>query len=419
MAMDIVREGVAEKKRRRRIIYGAVLVVLIPLVTYGISQLKPAPPSVDRAVVWVDTVKRGEMLRQVRGLGTLVPEDIRWIPALNQGRVERIILRPGAQVKPDSVILVLSNPELERQALDAELQFKAAEADYKNLTVQLESQLLNQQAAAATVEADYNQAKLQAEVDDQLFKEGLGSELNQKRSKVRADELATRIVLERKRLEIASDAVDAQLAAQQTRVDQFRALAEQRKHEVNSLHLRAGVSGVLQLVPVEVGQQVQPGVNLARVADPSRLKAEIRIPETQAKDVQIGQKATIDTRNGIVPGRVIRIDPSVQQGTVLVDVGLEGELPTGARPDLSVDGTIEIERLPDVLYVGRPVQGQPNSTVGLFKLVDEGREAVRVQVKLGRSSVNTIEIVEGLQVGDQVVLSDMANWDAHNRIRLN
>jgi HlyD family secretion protein len=418
--MDIARpDSYLRAKRNKRIAVIVGVVAVIVVVTLGLSQLQPAPPSVERATVWVDTVKRGEMLRQVRGLGTLVPEEIRWLPAETEGRVDQIILRPGAVVQPDSVILVLSNPEVERQALDAELQFKAAEAQMANLRVQLESTLLNQRAQAANIQAEYHQARLQAEVDEQLANEGLGSKLNYKRSKVRAEEFALRHELEQKRLEIAADAVKAQLAVQQATVDQLKALAGLRKQQLDALRVRARMAGVLQLVPLDVGQQVAPGTNLARVANPARLKAEIRIPETQAKDVLIGQKAEIDTRNGIVAGRVTRIDPAVQQGTVLVDVSLEGDLPPGARPDLSVDGTVEIERLADVMYVGRPVQGQPNSQVGLFKLTEDGREAALTTVKLGRSSVSTIEVVDGLKVGDRVVLSDMSAWDAHKRIRLN
>jgi HlyD family secretion protein len=418
--MDIARpDSYVRAKRNKRIAVIVGVVAVIVVVTLGLSQLQPAPPSVERATVWVDTVKRGEMLRQVRGLGTLVPEEIRWLPAETEGRVDQIILRPGAVVQADSVILVLSNPEVERQALDAELQFKAAEAQMANLRVQLESTLLNQRAQAANIQAEYHQARLQAEVDEQLANEGLGSKLNYKRSKVRAEEFALRHELEQKRLEIAADAVKAQLAVQQATVDQLKALAGLRKQQLDALRVRARMAGVLQLVPLDVGQQVAPGTNLARVANPARLKAEIRIPETQAKDVLIGQKAEIDTRNGIVAGRVTRIDPAVQQGTVLVDVSLEGDLPPGARPDLSVDGTVEIERLADVMYVGRPVQGQPNSQVGLFKLTEDGREAALTTVKLGRSSVSTIEVVDGLKVGDRVVLSDMSAWDAHKRIRLN
>ena len=416
--MDIPRPSAARAKRIRHSLYAMGVVILIPLVTIGLSRLKPAAPSVERATLLIDTVKRGEMLRQVRGLGTLVPEDIRWIPAMTEGRVERRVLRPGAVVTPDSVILELSNPDLERQVVDAEWQLKAAEAEYANLQVKLESDLLNQRAAAATVQADHRQAQLQADVDAQLVKDGLTSELNLKRSKVKAEELATRVELDQKRLDIAADAAKAQLAVQQAKVEQLRALYELRRKQFASLHVRAGVAGVLQLVPVEEGQQVAPGANLARVADPKRLKAEIRIPEVQAKDVQIGQVASIDTRNGIVPGRVTRIDPAVQNGTVTVDVTLEGVLPQGARPDLSVDGTIEIERLPDVIYVGRPVHGQPDSMVGIFKVSKDGKEATRVPVKLGRSSVSTIQILDGLEVGDQVILSDMSAWDAFDRVRL-
>jgi HlyD family secretion protein len=407
----------ARQKRIRRIGYALGVLILIPLVTWGLSRLRPAAPTVDSAV-WIDTVKRGEMLRQVRGMGTLVPEEIRWIPAATEGRVEQILLRSGAVVQSESIILVLSNPELERTALDAQLQLKAVEAELANLRVQLESQLLNQRAAAATIEADFRQAKLQAEVDDQLYKEGLTSDLNQKRSRLRAEELATRHELEQKRLAMAAEAIRAQLDVQKARVDQLRALAELRSRQLDLLRVRAGMPGVLQQVPVEVGQQVAPGTNLARVSNPSRLKAEVRVPETQAKDVKIGQVATVDTRNGTVAGRVVRIDLAAQQGTVAVDIGLEGTLPPGARPDLNVDATIEIERLTDVLFVGRPVQGQPDSTVGLFKVAEDGREAVLVPVKLGRTSVNTVEVVQGLQVGDRVILSDMSNWANFDRVRL-
>jgi len=417
--MDIPRPELARKKRIRRGMYAAGALIVIPAVTLAIARLKPAAPSVERATVWTDTVKRGEMLRQVRGLGTLVPEDIRWIPAATQARVDRIVVRPGAVVQPDTVILELSNPESDRDILDAEWQLKAAEAELANLRVKLESDYLTQRSAMAAIDADYRQAKLQAEVDQKLTAQGLTSELNYERSKVRAEVLATRLEIEHKRLDIASDAAKAQLAVQQAKVEQLRALYHLRRSQYDALHVRAGIAGVLQQVPVDVGQQVAPGTNLARVADPKRLKATIKIPEVQAKDVQIGQVAEIDTRNGVVPGRVSRIDPAVQNGTVTVDVSLDGALPQGARPDLSVDGTIEIERLADVLYVGRPVHGQPSSTVGIFKLVEGGKEAVRVQVKLGRSSVSTIEIVDGLKVGDQVVLSDMSNWDSFDRIRLN
>lgn len=416
--MDIPRPSAARRRRLRRVLYGLIGLGAIVLITVGVSRLKPAAPTVERATVWIDTVRRGPMLRQVRGLGTLVPEKIRWIPAITEGRVERRLVQPGAVVKVETVLLELSNPELEQAALEAEMQLKAAEAEYTNLRVQLESQLLTQQAQAAAVQAEYRQAKLQAEANEELAKDRLISELMLKLSKVRAEELAARFEIEQKRSSILSESVKAQLAAQQARVEQLRALFELRRSQVEALRVRAGIGGVLQQVLVEVGQQVTPGTNLARVADPTRLMAQIRIAETQAKDIQIGQQASIDTRNGVVPGHVIRIDPAVQNGTVTVDVALEGPLPKGSRPDLSVDGTIEIERLDDVLYVGRPAFGQERSVVGLFKLVNGGKEAVRVQVKLGRSSVNTIEILDGLHSGDQVILSDMSAWDAFDRIRL-
>jgi HlyD family secretion protein len=402
----------------RRAIYGAVVVVLVPLVTWGLNRLKPAAPSVDRAVVWVDTVKRGPMLRQVRGLGTLVPEDIRWIAATTDGRVEKIVLRPGARVQPDSVILELSNPELQQTTFDAGWQRKGAEADLNNLKAQLETELLNQRAAAATVESDYKQAKLTNETNEELYKGGLTSELILKQSQVRAQELATRNQIEQDRVASYARSAKARIAAAEATVERFRALEHLRQSQLDALKLRAGVSGILQLVVVEEGQRFTAGTNLARVADPARLKAQVRIAETQAKDIVIGQLGSIDTRNGIVEGHVARIDPSVVNGTVTVDVTFTGELPQGARPDLTVDGTIEIERLTDVVYVGRPAFGQEKSTVGLFKLTEGGQEAVRVQVKLGRSSVNTIEILDGLKPGDQVILSDMSAQDQFDRIRL-
>jgi HlyD family secretion protein len=374
---------------------------------------------VEKATVWPDTVKRGPMLIQVRGLGTLVPEEILWIPATTDGRVVRRFVLPGSPVTADTVVLELTNPELEQLALDAEWQLRAAQAQLNSLKAQLESQLLDQKAAAATVQSEYQQAKLNAEKDEELAKLGLGASLNVKLSKAKAEALTTRNSIEQQRLQVSSDSVKAQLDAQKARVEQLRALYELKRTQLDSLRVRAGAEGVLQELPVEVGQRVAAGTILAKVVQPTRLKAQLKIPETQAKDVQIGQVASIDTRNGIIPGSVMRVDPAVQNGTVTVDVKLEGALPKGARPDLSVDGTIEIERLRDVLYVGRPAFGQPNSTVGIFKLEAGGKEATRVQVKLGRSSVNTIEILSGLQVGDQVILSDMSAWDAFNRIRLN
>ncbi|HEU5181155.1 MAG TPA: HlyD family efflux transporter periplasmic adaptor subunit [Candidatus Polarisedimenticolia bacterium] len=409
----------AANKRKRRIWIGAGGAVLVALVTFGLSRLEPAAPSIEKGTVWMDTVKRGPMLRQVRGSGTLVPEEIRWIPAVTEGRVERRVVLPGTAVKTDTVILELSNPELEVAATDAASELHAAEAEATNLKVQLESALLTQRAAAAGVQSDYRQAALQAQADDELAKNGLVADITQKLSRMRAEELKGRSEIEDSRLEMSARAAEAQLAVQQARVDRFRAAYKLRQDQLSALKVRAGVEGVLQLIPVEVGQRVQPGANLARVAEPGRLKAEVRIAETQARDIQIGQVASIDTRNGIIPGKVSRIDPSVQNGTVTVDVALEGALPKGARPDLTVDGTIELERLTDVLFVGRPAFGGEQSTVGLFKLEPGGSSASRVQVKMGRSSVNSVEILDGLKEGDQVILSDMSAWDAFDRVRLN
>ena len=393
-------------------------VLILGGTTLGLSRLRPAPPTVDRATIWTDTVKHGEMLREVRGLGTLVPVDIRWIPAQTSARVDKIVLQSGAIVKPDSVILELSDAQLQRDALDAEYAYKAAQADLANLKVQLASNLMTQKSAAADVESQYQQAKLQADADKQLFDQGLWPALVAKKSAVTAEQLAIRENLAEQQLEIVDDAAKAQIAAQQAHLDQQRVLYELKKDELDALHVRAGLSGVLSAVSVEVGQQVTPGTNLVRVADPSRLKATIQIPETQAKDVAIGQKASIDTHNGIVAGHVTRVDAAVVNGTVAVDVAFDGSQPPGARPDLSVDGTIEIERVPGILYVGRPVNGQTGATIGMFKLVAGDSEAVRVSVKLGRDSLNTVEVLQGLNVGDKVILSDMSAWDSADRVRL-
>jgi HlyD family secretion protein len=399
-------------------LYVGIAAISLAGVTYGVSRLRPAVPTVDRATIWTDEVKRGPMLREVHGLGTLVPEEIRWIPAQTQSRIDRIVIRPGATVKPDTIILELSNPELQRDVLDAEFQLKAAEADLANLKVQVQSDILNQKSIAATVHSEYEQAKIQLSVDEELHRQGIGPDVTVALSRVKAEQLGIRDKLEQDRTQNAIDTQSARIQAQQSHVDQQRALYDLRRSEADALHVRAGINGVLQLVPVEVGQHVEPGVNLARVADPAKLKAEIRIAETQARDIAIGQKASVDTRNGIVTGRVSRIDPSVQNGTVTVDVQFTEQLPLGARPDLSVDGTIELENLSNVLYVGRPVHGQSDSTISLFKVVDGGSEAVRTKVKLGRTSVNTVEILDGLKPGDQVILSDMTTWDRFDRLRL-
>jgi HlyD family secretion protein len=416
--MDIPRESAIRKRRIRRLIYLVGGLLAIGTVSFGLSRLKPAAPGVDKATVWVDTVKRGPMLLQVRGLGSLVPEEILWIPATTDGRVVRRFILAGTPVKADTVIMELANPEQEQATLDAEWQLKAAEAQYKSLKAQLDSQLLDQKAAAATVQSDYTEANLNAEKDAELAKLGLGAELNAKVTRAKAEALATRNDIEKQRLAVSAASAKAQLDAQQARVEQLRALYGLKKAQLDSLRVRAGADGVLQELSVEVGQRVTEGTILAKVAQPTKLKAQLKIPETQAKDVQIGQSASIDTRNGIIPGHVMRVDPAVQNGTVTVDVKLDGPLPKGARPDLSVEGTIELENLADVVYVGRPAFGQPNSTVGIFKLDEDGKGASRVQVKLGRASVNSVEILSGLQPGEKVVLSDMSAWDAFNRIRL-
>jgi HlyD family secretion protein len=418
-AMDIPRPDVAAKKRKRRIITIAAVALGVILATIGLSRLKPAVPTVERSSVWIDTVKRGPMVRQVRGLGTLVPEDIRWIPANTEGRVEKIIIWPGTHVEPESVILELSSPELGQAAHDAELQATAAEAELTTLRATLQRGLLDQEATTAKAKSDYEQAKMERQTNDQLAKNGLIAELQYKTSKVKEAELENRNGIEEKRLKFAHDSIDPQLAGKQAAVDQAKQLAKLKADQVEALHVRAGMSGVLQQLPVQIGQRMKVGDNLARVADPTKLKAQVKIAETQAKDIQIGQKAVIDTRNGVVDGHVTRVDPAVEQGTVTVEVAIDGELPKGARPDLSVDGTIELERLNDVVYVGRPAFGQENNTVGVFKLVTGSNQAVRTPVKLGKSSVNTIEILNGLQPGDQVILSDTSAWDSHERIRLN
>ncbi len=417
--MDVKREGVAEaRKRKQRVLYVIGGVVFVVLAVW-VSRLEPAAPTVDRSTVWMDRVARGSMLRQVRGPGTLVPVEIRWVAARTEGRVERIVVLPGTDVEADTVVLEMSNPELEQSAQDVGLQLRAAEARYEDLKVQLQSQLLNQRAQAASVQADFRTAVLQLEADREIHAQGIIGNLALELSAERAKALEVRNQMEQERLAIATQSNEAQLAAEASRVSQLRALHNLRVSQVEGLRVRPGIRGVLQQVPVAVGQQVTPGLNLARVAQPEHLKAELRIAETQAKDVEINQRATIDTRNGIVEGRVMRIDPAVQDGTVTVDVELLGELPRGARPDLSVDGTVEIERLEDVLYVGRPAYGQAGTTVSLFRLLEDGVTAERVDVGLGKSSVNTIEIVSGLGEGDEVILSDTSAWDDYRKIRLN
>jgi HlyD family secretion protein len=417
--MDIPRQGVARKKKIKRFIYLGLVIATIPLITYGLSRLKPAAPSVDAGTLIIDTVKRGPMLRNVRGNGTLVPEDIRWIPAFTSGRVEKRLVQAGTNVTPSTILIVLSNPEVEQSLLEAQAQLRSAEAEYQNRKVDLETQLLNQRAQAATVQADFSQAKLTAEANEQLAKQGLVGELLLKQSRTRSEELATRFELEQKRLAMNQEAVKTQLAVQQALLEQRRALAQFRKQQVDQLQVRAGMNGMLQQLVVEVGEQVTPGQKLVRVADLTKLKAEVRIPETQLRDMAIGQIATIDTRTGIISGRVSRIDPAAEAGTVKVDVTLDGELPKGARPDMSVDGQIELERLDNVLFIQRPAMGQENSTVTLFKVTSDGTHAERTKVTFGRQAVVTMEIREGLNVGDRVIVSDTSAYDNVDRIRLN
>jgi HlyD family secretion protein len=418
--MDIARPEFRQRKRRQQIAGLAAGVVLLAGATVGVSRLKPAAPAVERSTVWTDTVRRGPMLRQVRGLGSLIPsqEFTRQIPAETEATVVRIRMLPGSQVTTETVLLEMRNPQVEQVALDAELQLKAAESEYQSLRVRLQSDLMNQKAGAATVTADYSQAKLQAETDKALYDLGVISGLTYQASKGKADELTMRNDIENERLDINQKAIASQLAEQQAKVDQMRALAELKRKQLDALNVRAGIEGVLVDLPLQVGQHVLPGMMLAKVVQPNHLIAELKISETQARDVQIGQPALVDTHNGTVAGTVTRVDPAVQNSTVTVNVKLDGALPKGARPDLSVDGTIDLEHLDDVLYVGRPAFGQENSTITLFKLDPDGKGAVRVPVKVGRASVNSIQILEGLSPGDNVILSDMSRSDNTDRIRL-
>src|SRR6516162_6553063 len=418
--MDIERPEFKKQKRRRQIIWMSVAAIVLGAVTLGVSRLKPAAPTVERATIWTDTVKRGSMLRQVRGLGSLIPshEDVQQIPAETEATVIRILQLPGSQVKPDTVLVEMTNPQLEQEALDADLQVKAAQAEYDSLKVKLQSDLMTQKAGAATVNADYSEAQRQAQTDKSLYDLGVISGLAAKASAGKAQELVTRNKIEDDRLKINEEAIKSELAVQQAKADQMRALAELKQKQLDRLRVRAGVEGVLVELPLNVGQHVLPGTELAKIVQPNHLMAELKIPETQARDVTIGEPASVDTHNGVIAGTVSRVDPAVQNGTVTVDVKLTGELPKGARPDLSVDGTIDLERLENVLYVGRPAFGQENSTISMFKLDPDGNTASRVQVKTGRASVNLIQIDSGLHEGDSVILSDMSRWDNTDRVRL-
>ncbi len=419
MGMDIQRTDFSKIKRRRQIAFGVLgAAALIGLVVF-VARLDPAAPAVARESLWLDTVKRGEMLREVRGPGTLVPREIRWIAAETAARVERIVIKPGAQVEPDTVILELSNPELVEAKLTAEAAQTAAQADYSARQMTLESQLLDQRANLAGIRGDFEAARLQAEAEGELAAKGIISKLQFRRTQLTAEQLELRVGIEEERIAKFERTIGAQLAADRARIEQLAHTAEQRRRQVDNLRLKAGIAGVLQQVPVQEGQQVMPGSNLARVAKPGELMAELRIPETQVKDVVFGQAVRVDTRNGIVAGRVTRIDPAVLNGSVLVDVELTGALPAGARPDLSVDGTIEIERLDNVLFVGRPAYGQPDSEVRLFRIDPESGLAMRVPVRLGRASVSLIEVAQGLEPGDQIILSDTSQWDDYDRLRVN
>jgi len=416
---DIARDPAILKRKRLRQAGMAVAAVLVLVVlSVALARMEPAAPSVERATVLEDTVKRGSIIRQVRGVGTLVPEDTRWLPATTEGRVDRIVLRPGASVKADSVILVLSNPQVEQEALNARLALQSARAGLDNLRAQLQNDLLTQQAQAAAIQSDFEQARLEAEANEALAKEQLVSELIRKQSHLRADTLKSRVEIETRRLTAARESIDARMRVQQTTVDQAQAMTDLYASRLRALQVTPGFAGVLQQVPVEVGQRVAPGQNLARVADPGRLKAELRVAETEARDIEVGQSAEIDTRTGKIAGRVSRKDPGAANGTVTIDVSLTDELPRGAVPDLSVDGTVQLERLENVLYVGRPSLGQDNSTTGLFKVTSAAGDASRVQVRFGTSSVNEIVVISGLKEGDRVVLSDMTAWDAYDRVRL-
>src|ERR1700760_42018 len=420
MTMDISRPDLKAKKRKRQVLTIAVGVVVLAVVTFLVMRLKPAAPTVDRSVVWTDTVKRGPMVRQGRGLGTLVPREdaIRQIPAKTEAPVVRILTLPGSVVKPDTVLLELADPQATQQALDAELSLKSARADLSNVQVKVQSDLMAQKSAAATVNADYNQAQRQAKTDKALFGLGVISGLAYNSSQGKADELTTRNKLEEQTININEKAVESQVAVQQAKVDQAQAIYDLKRQQLEALRVRAGISGVLTSLPMAVGQHVTMGTMLAQVVQPNQLKAQLKIPETQARDIQLGQPASIDTHNGIADGKVTRIDPAVVNGTVTVDAELVGTLPDGLRTDLSVDGTIDLERMKDVLYVGRPAFGNENSTITLFRLDPDAKGAVRVPVKVGRASVNAIQVIEGLHEGDTVILSDMSRNDNTDRIRL-
>jgi HlyD family secretion protein len=416
--MDIARPDLLKKKAARKRWMIASAVAGVAILTFAAATLKPAAPTVEKSTVWTDTVKRGEMKREVRGPGILVPKEVRWIAAETTARVERILVKPGAVVEASTVILELSNPEVLDAVLAARAALTAAEADYAARRMTLESQQLDQKATTAGIEADYEASRLQAEAEADLNKKGIISDINYRRTQLTADSLKVRIDIEKERATKFASTMQAQLAADRARIEQLQNTATLRERQADALRVKAGIAGVLQQVPVQEGAQVTAGANLARVAVPNVLMAELRIAETQAKDIVIGLNVAVDTRNGIVAGTVSRIDPAVMEGSVQVDVDLTGALPEGARPDLSVDGTIEIERLADVIYVGRPAYGQSGADTTLFRIDPDTMMATRVPVRLGRASVNLIEIVQGLKPGEQVILSDTAQWERYDRLKL-
>jgi HlyD family secretion protein len=417
--MDFVRDDLKQKRKRKRWTYSAGAAAVVLALVIFLAMLEPAAPSVERAALYIDTVERGEMLLQVRGPGVLVPSEIRWIAAASEARVDRVLVKPGAQVTEDTVLVEMSNPELEQQVFEVRAELTAAEADYAALEVQLRSEVLNQRAVIAAANAEYEGTRMEAEARAEVAAQGIIPAVDYRRVELAAEQLKVRLDVERERIKYLQDSLDARLRAARARIDQQKQNLAMRQNLLANLNLRAGVEGVLQALEVEAGQRVVPGANIARVARPDELMAELRIAETQAKDIQLGQTVDVDTRNGIVEGRVIRIDPAVVNGTVQVDVEIVGDLPPGARPDLSVDGTILIERLDDVLHVGRPAYGQPGQTLRLFRLQPDSGNAVRVPVSLGKVSVNRVQILEGLNEGDRVVLSDASQWDDHDRIELN
>jgi len=423
MAMDIARPDLKQTKKRRTLLWTGAAIIVVAVLAVIVMRLKPAAPTVDRSTIWTDTVKRGPLVRQVRStIGVLAPREdsIELIPAQTDATVVRIRILPGAQVTPDTIIMDLADPQLDQEVLNARLQLKAAQADYKSFQATLESTLMDKKTAAAQVNADYTQDQLQAQTDKSLYDLGVISGLAYQKSKSTADQLTVQHQLSQQQLDVNQKAIEVQLASQKTKIDEAQALLDLYEKQAQELQVRSSITGTLAplATPVQVGEHVTAGTSVAEVIQRDKLKAALQIAETQARDIEIGQPATIDTHNGVIPGHVTRIDPSVVNGTRTVDVELDGALPAGAVPQLSVDGTIDLERMKDVLYVGRPALGNEDSTLSLFKLDPDGKGATRVPVTVGRASVNEIQVIEGLKEGDTVILSDMSRWDNVDRIRL-